>query len=94
MRTAIAIAAGGGGDAITAAMLAAAMAELGIAAIMSYSWDRFMIDPAPGPRERADFEVSSIAAASRRSRRQRLCGGASRRCPGSRAISPTRVGVC
>ncbi|MFE2999422.1 DUF1152 domain-containing protein [Nocardia sp. NPDC059246] len=56
MRTAIAIAAGGGGDAITAAMLAAAMPELGIAAIMSYSWDRFMIDPAPGPRERADFE--------------------------------------
>ncbi|MFE3257956.1 DUF1152 domain-containing protein [Nocardia sp. NPDC059091] len=56
MRTAIAIAAGGGGDAITAAMLAAAMPELGIAAIMSYSWDWFMIDPAPGPRERADFE--------------------------------------
>lgn len=56
MRTAIAIAAGGGGDAITAAMLAAAMPELGIVAIMSYSWDRFMIDPTPGPRRRADFD--------------------------------------
>ncbi|MEC3951702.1 DUF1152 domain-containing protein [Nocardia sp. CDC153] len=55
MRTAIAIAAGGGGDAITAAMLASAMPELGIVAIMSYSWDRFMIDPTPGPRVRADF---------------------------------------
>ncbi|MFC9965716.1 DUF1152 domain-containing protein [Nocardia ignorata] len=56
MRTAIAIAAGGGGDAVTAAMLARAMPELGIAAIMSYSWDRFMLDPSPGPRVRADFD--------------------------------------
>jgi hypothetical protein len=56
MRTAIAIAAGGGGDAVTAAMLARAMPELGIAAILSYSWDRFMLDPSPGPRERADFD--------------------------------------
>ncbi|APA97337.1 DUF1152 domain-containing protein [Nocardia seriolae] len=55
MRTAIAIAAGGGGDAVTAAMIASAMPELGIAAIMSYSWDRFMIDPTPGPRIRTDF---------------------------------------
>lgn len=37
-------------------MLAAAMPELGVVAIMSYSWDRFMIDPAPGPRVRADFD--------------------------------------
>ncbi|WP_067891127.1 DUF1152 domain-containing protein [Nocardia vaccinii] len=56
MRSAIAIAAGGGGDAVTAAMLAHARPDLGIAAIMSYSWDRFMIDPSPGPRVRADFE--------------------------------------
>ncbi|QVI20104.1 DUF1152 domain-containing protein [Nocardia tengchongensis] len=56
MHTAIAIAAGGGGDAITAAVLAAAMPELRINAIMSFSWDRFMIDPTPGPRIRTDFE--------------------------------------
>ncbi len=31
------------------------MPELGITATMSYSWDRFMIDPTPGPRVRADF---------------------------------------
>ena len=53
---AIAIAAGGGGDAIAAAMLASAMPDLGIQAIMSYSWDRFMIDPAPGPRSATDFQ--------------------------------------
>ncbi|MGC4989914.1 DUF1152 domain-containing protein [Nocardia salmonicida] len=56
MRTAIAMAAGGGGDAVTAAMLARAMPDLGIAAIMSYLWDRFMLDPAPGPRVRTDFD--------------------------------------
>ncbi|MEV6771963.1 DUF1152 domain-containing protein [Nocardia sp. NPDC051030] len=56
MATAIAIAAGGGGDAVTAAVLASAMPELGIRAIMSWSWDRFMTDPAAGPRERADFD--------------------------------------
>ncbi|MFE2994844.1 DUF1152 domain-containing protein [Nocardia sp. NPDC059246] len=55
MSTALAIAAGGGGDAITAAMLAAAIPDLGVVAIMSYSWDRFMIDPTPGPRTRDDF---------------------------------------
>lgn len=56
MSTALAIAAGGGGDAITAAMLAAAIPDLRVAAIMSYSWDRFMIDPTPGPRTRGDFD--------------------------------------
>ncbi|MFI5715992.1 DUF1152 domain-containing protein [Nocardia sp. NPDC051750] len=53
--TAIAIAAGGGGDAVTAAVLAHKMPALGVAAIMAYSWDRLMIDPEPGPRARADF---------------------------------------
>ncbi|WP_062983453.1 DUF1152 domain-containing protein [Nocardia anaemiae] len=53
--TTVAIAAGGGGDAVTAAMLADRMPALGVAAIMSYSWDRLMIDPAPGPRTRTDF---------------------------------------
>ncbi|WP_433527325.1 DUF1152 domain-containing protein [Nocardia pseudovaccinii] len=53
--TTVAIAAGGGGDAVTAAMLADKMPALGVAAIMSYSWDRLMSDPAPGPRTQADF---------------------------------------
>ncbi|MGW6122370.1 DUF1152 domain-containing protein [Nocardia sp. NPDC055165] len=54
--TAIAIAAGGGGDAVTAAVLAQKMPHLQIAAIMSYSWDRLIIDPTPGPRNIADFD--------------------------------------
>jgi hypothetical protein len=56
MTAAIAIAAGGGGDAVTAAVLCGAMPELGVRAIMSYSWDRLMIDPTPGPRTIADFD--------------------------------------
>src|SRR5438128_11183225 len=55
MHAAIAIAAGGGGDAVTAAMLASARPDLGIRAVMSYSWDRFIVDPSPGPRRRSDF---------------------------------------
>lgn len=54
--TAIAIAAGGGGDAVTAAVLARKLPDLDVAAIMSFSWDRLMIDPVPGPRRAADFE--------------------------------------
>ncbi|MFD3706130.1 DUF1152 domain-containing protein [Nocardia sp. NPDC058658] len=54
--TAIAIAAGGGGDAVTAAVLARKMPDLNVAAIMSYSWDRLLIDPTPGPRGSADFD--------------------------------------
>ncbi len=54
--TAIAIAAGGGGDAVTAAVLARRLPDLHVAAIMSYSWDRLIIDPTPGPRSAADFD--------------------------------------
>ncbi|MGH4016069.1 MAG: DUF1152 domain-containing protein [Pseudonocardiaceae bacterium] len=49
------IAAGGGGDAITGSALAG---PLGLAAppvVMTYSWDRLMIDPLPGPRTAHDF---------------------------------------
>ncbi|WP_280308287.1 DUF1152 domain-containing protein [Nocardia abscessus] len=52
---AVAIAAGGGGDAVTAAVLADMMPALRVAAIMSFSWDRLIIDPTPGPRSRGDF---------------------------------------
>lgn len=54
MARTLAIAAGGGGDAITAAVLARA---LGFEpAVMAYSWDRLIVDPLPGPRTRKEFE--------------------------------------
>lgn len=54
---AVAIAAGGGGDAITAAIIARKLRHrFDVAAIMSYSWDRLLIDPTPGPRSRDDFD--------------------------------------
>jgi hypothetical protein len=49
------IAAGGGGDAITGSVV---FGPLGLAeppAVMTYSWDRLMIDPLPGPRAAEDF---------------------------------------
>ena len=49
------IAAGGGGDAIGSAALARAMALPAPAVIMTYAWDRLLIDPLPGPRSLADF---------------------------------------
>ena len=55
MRTLV-VAAGGGGDAITAAALAASRRRnSGPPVVMTYSWDRLMIDPVPGPRTAADF---------------------------------------
>ncbi|MGH9217468.1 MAG: DUF1152 domain-containing protein, partial [Acidimicrobiales bacterium] len=45
------VAAGGGGDAITAAVLAPILsASDQPPVIMTYSWDRLLIDPLPGPR--------------------------------------------
>lgn len=55
MVRALAIAAGGGGDAITAAVLGRKLEAADLVAIMSYSWDRLMLDPEPGPRTCADF---------------------------------------
>jgi len=52
----LAIAAGGGGDAITAAVLADKLPSLDVAAIMTYSWDRLLVDPVPGPRAADDFD--------------------------------------
>lgn len=48
------IAAGGGGDAITAAALAPIL-HVTEPVILTYSWDRLMIDPVPGPRSADDF---------------------------------------
>lgn len=48
------VAAGGGGDAITATALAHASQALE-PVVMTYSWDRLMVDPVPGPRSASDF---------------------------------------
>lgn len=54
---AIAIAAGGGGDVVTASVLAAKLRDrFDVVAIMSYSWDRLIVDPTPGPRGRREFD--------------------------------------
>ncbi|MEU8566816.1 DUF1152 domain-containing protein [Streptomyces pathocidini] len=50
------IAAGGGGDAITTAMVHAALhGDDAPALILTYAWERLVVDPVPGPRRRADF---------------------------------------
>jgi hypothetical protein len=50
------VAAGGGGDAIAAAILHRALGSSGgRPAIATYSWDRLLIDPLPGPRDPSSF---------------------------------------
>jgi hypothetical protein len=49
------IAAGGGGDAITGSALAGPLGLTDPPIVMTYSWDRLMIDPLPGPRTVNDF---------------------------------------
>ncbi|MDT0404088.1 DUF1152 domain-containing protein [Streptomyces edwardsiae] len=49
--TRLIVAAGGGGDAVAAAMLHAALyGDEDQAVILTYAWDRLLIDPLPGPR--------------------------------------------
>ena len=49
-RSVLFVALGGGGDVATAAMLARASRRLGVEArIASVAWERYMIDPVPGP---------------------------------------------
>ncbi|MFJ2513824.1 DUF1152 domain-containing protein [Streptomyces griseoviridis] len=54
--TRLIVAAGGGGDAVAAAMLNAALyGDEDQAVILTYAWDRLLIDPVPGPRGPDDF---------------------------------------
>ncbi|MEU0068536.1 DUF1152 domain-containing protein [Streptomyces sp. NPDC006332] len=55
--TRLIVAAGGGGDAVAATMLDAALyGDAGEqAVILTYAWDRLLIDPLPGPRGADDF---------------------------------------
>lgn len=50
------VAAGGGGDALAALMVGSALGRTDHEPIVaSYSWDRYLIDPTPGPRTLTDF---------------------------------------
>jgi hypothetical protein len=49
------IAAGGGGDAITGSALTRPLGLTEPPVVLTYSWDRLMIDPLPGPRTADDF---------------------------------------
>ena len=54
--TRLIVAAGGGGDAVAAAMLDAALyGGESPAVVLTYAWDRLLIDPVPGPRGPANF---------------------------------------
>ena len=57
------VAAGGGGDAITGAALAGQLDPAAQAVVMTYSWDRLMVDPLPGPRVAGHFDgLNELAA--------------------------------
>ena len=59
----ILVAAGGGGDAITCAALSGPLGLSGPSVILTFSWERLMIDPLPGPRSAADFDgLSELSA--------------------------------
>ncbi|MGW7663888.1 DUF1152 domain-containing protein [Streptomyces sp. NPDC054756] len=54
--TRLIVAAGGGGDAVAAAMLHAALyGDQDQAMILTYAWDRLLVDPLPGPRGADSF---------------------------------------
>ncbi|MEV0259435.1 DUF1152 domain-containing protein [Streptomyces sp. NPDC050732] len=56
--TRLIVAAGGGGDAVAASMVDAALyGDSGSpAVILTYAWDRLLVDPVPGPRGPDDFK--------------------------------------
>ncbi|MEV8016100.1 DUF1152 domain-containing protein [Streptomyces sp. NPDC086554] len=70
--TQLLIAAGGGGDVIGTTLVHHALHGDEPAAVLSYSWERLVVDPIPGPRSEPDFtglrpltpQVSQITAAS------------------------------
>ncbi|OUD02934.1 DUF1152 domain-containing protein [Streptomyces swartbergensis] len=54
--TRLIVAAGGGGDAVAAAMIHSALyGDEDQAVILTYAWDRLLIDPVPGPRGPDNF---------------------------------------
>lgn len=55
MGTTLLVASGGGGDALAAAIVHAATST-GRAHLLTYSWDRLVLDPVPGPRDPSWFQ--------------------------------------
>ncbi|WP_030836030.1 DUF1152 domain-containing protein [Streptomyces hygroscopicus] len=57
--TRLIVAGGGGGDAVAAAVLDRALRRNAAtgdrAVVLTYAWDRLLVDPVPGPRTAADF---------------------------------------
>ena len=65
MSFALFVAAGGGGDAIAAALLHASFGRTDEPAIVAtYAWDRLLVDPLAGPRSPEDFDNLSPLGAS------------------------------
>src|SRR4029450_11965803 len=55
--TTLLVAAGGGGDALASLLVSQRLLDDGQAPVVaSYSWDRRILDPMPGPRFPVDFE--------------------------------------
>jgi hypothetical protein len=56
-RRTLLVAAGGGGDALASLLMSGRLLPVGHPIVVaSYSWDRRILDPLPGPRSAADFE--------------------------------------
>jgi hypothetical protein len=55
-RKTLLVAAGGGGDALASLLMSRRLAADHPPIVVSYSWDRRILDPLPGPRFAADFE--------------------------------------
>jgi hypothetical protein len=53
--TSLYVAAGGGGDALAAAIVHRALGHDDPAVIATYAWDRLAVDPLPGPRSATEF---------------------------------------
>ena len=50
------VAAGGGGDVLGTWMVAQTLEPGSVPAILSWSWDRLIVDPIPGPRSPEEFD--------------------------------------
>lgn len=81
------VAAGGGGDALAAAIVHRALGHQAPAVIATYAWDRLAVDPRPGPRAVRDF-----TRLRRLGRRVRAIGPSSRVRPPSDSTLPRLAG--
>lgn len=75
--TRVIVAAGGGGDAVAGSVVSAALYGAGPAVVLTYAWERLILDPLPGPRAADEFVGL-----------RRLTGRVYEVGPGARAVSP------